>query len=340
MSATVSATIDGAPVAATASPVSPAKLQLQLRAITCLADDICSFEFVDPQHKPLPQFTAGAHIDVHLPDGVIRQYSLCNDPTETHRYVVAVLRDPNGRGGSVAMHDTLRAGMLVTVSAPRNHFELSDDAARYLFIGGGIGITPLMSMIAEVRARGQDFHLVYCTRSPQRTAFLRELQPLIASGHVTLHHDHGDPKQGVDLAALLRDATPGTHVYYCGPNGFLDAIDRAVQHWPKGTTHCERFSAPAGEAIDTSADTPFEVELKRSGKTFTVPPGQSIVHVMQAHGMDIDVSCEEGYCGTCMTRYLDGEPIHRDSVLDEEDREEFVMICCSRAKSKKLVLDI
>jgi ferredoxin-NADP reductase len=335
----MSATIASAP--ATASPsAASTKLQLKLRAITCLADDICSFEFVDPQLRPLPPFTAGAHIDVHLPDGTIRQYSLCNDATETHRYVVAVLRDPNGRGGSVAMHDALRAGMTVTVSTPRNHFELADEATRFLFIGGGIGITPLMSMISEVRARGQQFQLVYCTRTPEKTAFLRELQPLISSGHVTVHHDHGDPSKGVDLTKLLHEVPPGTHLYYCGPNGLMDAIDRASAHWPKGTTHCERFSAPAGEPIDTSADREFEVELVRSRKTFTVPVGQSIVHVMQAHGMDIDVSCEEGYCGTCMTRYLEGEPIHRDSVLDEEDREEFVMICCSRAKSKKLVLDL
>lgn len=319
----------------------PQKLELLLRSITCLADDICSFEFVDPQGKPLPEFTAGAHIDVHLPDGVIRQYSLCNDSTETHRYVVAVLRDANGRGGSVAMHDGLRAGMRVTVSSPRNHFELSDAATGYIFLAGGIGITPIMSMIAEVRARGQAFHLYYCTRSPQRTAFLRELQPLIASGNVTLHHDGGDPANSLDLAAALKDCQPGTHLYYCGPGGFLDAVDRAGSHWPETSKHSERFSAPvAVPAGDSEPETAFEVELVRSGKTFTVPPGQSIVHVMKAHGMDVDVSCEEGYCGTCMTRYLKGEPIHRDSVLDDEDREEFVMICCSRAKSKTLVLDI
>ncbi|NRO96438.1 2Fe-2S iron-sulfur cluster binding domain-containing protein [Paraburkholderia sp. NMBU_R16] len=324
------------------------KLEVCLKSITALADDVNAFEFTSADGRPLPEFTAGSHIDVHLPDGAIRQYSLCNPPGERNRYVIAVLRDPQGRGGSIAMHDELRAGQKLRISQPRNHFALSTSARRHVFVAGGIGITPVMAMIAEVQRRGEAFHVYYCARSAQRAAFLDELKPLIDSGDVSVHFDNGDPRNGLDLVSILRQYMPGTHLYYCGPGRLMDAIEAATVHWPPATRHCERFSA--GAAMDTRPDSasksdrdedvPFDVELHRSHKTFTVRPGESIVDVLRCNGVEVDTSCCEGYCGTCMTRYLAGEPLHRDTVLDEEDREAFLMICCARAKSPTLVLDI
>jgi ferredoxin-NADP reductase len=324
------------------------KLEVRLKSITAIADDINAFEFVSTNGAPLPEFAAGAHIDVHLSGGVIRQYSLCNPPRERNRYVVAVLREPQGRGGSIAMHDELRAGQTVRISSPRNHFKLSTFARRHLFIAGGIGITPVMAMISEVQRRAEAFHLYYCARSAQRAAFLDELKPLIDRGVASVHFDNGDPRNGLDLASVVAQHSPGTHLYYCGPGGLMDAIETASAHWPRETRHCERFSAsPAAKSRQHGApdsgseqDVAFDVELRRSHKTFTVSPGESVVDVLRCHGVEVDTSCCEGYCGTCITRYLAGEPIHRDSVLDDEDREEFVMICCCRAKGPTLVLDL
>lgn len=321
------------------------KLAARLVAVTRLAEGISSFEFVAADGDALPPFTAGSHIDVYLPNGVIRQYSLCNDASERHRYVVAVLRDELGRGGSRAMHEALSIGATVTISAPRNHFELAHGATRHLFIAGGIGITPIMSMIAQAKADGSPFHLFYCARSPERTAFLAPLGPLIERGLVTVHYDGGQRSNSLDFDAVLRDYVPGTHVYYCGPSGLLDAVEAASAHWPTEARHCERFSAAPPALAGTNEvaapiETAFDIELARSHQRFTVAPGESIVDVLRAHGIAIDTSCQEGYCGTCMTRYLGGEPLHRDTVLDEEDREEFLMICCSRARSKSLVLDL
>ncbi len=323
------------------APSAIAKLNVLVRSVTYLAKDIFSFEFVDPTGQALPGFTAGSHIDVHLPGGLIRQYSLCNDQDETHRYVVAVLREPNGRGGSMAMIEAVRPGTTVTISTPRSNFKLAPGAKRHVFLAGGIGITPIMSMIAAVQAQKQDFHLYYCSRSAERTAFLDVLNPLIAKGLATVHHDGGDPAKSLDLKSVLREQQPGSHLYYCGPNGMLNAAEAASEHWAEGTRHCERFSAGSAAAlVPNESDRPFEITLAKTGKNFTVPADRSIVQVLKANGIIVDTSCEEGYCGTCMTRYLDGEPLHRDSVLDEEDREEFMMVCCSRAKSARITLDL
>lgn len=322
--------------------IAPSKLQVRVQSVSYLADDINAFEFVSVDSDTLPAFTPGSHIDVHLPDGAIRQYSLCNPSTERHRYVIAVLRDPLGRGGSVAMHGVLRAGQIVTVSAPRNHFALSNSATRHIFIAGGIGITPLVSMVAEVQRRGEAFHLHYCARTPQRTAFTRELCGLVASGLASIHYDNGDPSKGLDLNATLQSRPDGAHLYYCGPAGLMDAIEAASGHWPRDAVHCERFSA-SGSPVRTAGDDPdkpFDVELARSKKRLTVHPGETIVDALKLQGVEVDTSCCEGYCGTCMTRYLSGDPLHRDSVLDEDDRKEFIMICCSRAKSASIVLDL
>lgn len=317
------------------------KLSVRVRSVTWLAEDILSFELVDPDRKALPPFSAGSHIDVHLPGGLIRQYSLCNDPSETHRYVFAALRDRNGRGGSVAVH-ALSAGSRITVSRPRNRFALAEKVTAHVFAAGGIGITPIMSMVTSAMARGEPFHLYYCTRSLERTAFLDELKPLIASGRVTLHHDDGDPARSFDFQQVLARQQPGAHLYYCGPSGFMSAVEGACLHWLPESVHCERFNAPPPQAVasEGESESAFDVKLARTGEVFTIPTGRTIVEVLHENGIDIDVSCQEGYCGTCMTRYLEGEPLHRDTVLDEEDRKEFVMVCCARSREGCLVLDI
>lgn len=320
---------------APSSPTTPAqRLTLRLRSMTWLATDIVGLELVADDAAALPPFTPGAHVDLHLPGGLIRQYSLYGDPHDRQRYRVAVLRDRKGRGGSEAVHTQLRVGQALEVTVPRNHFELAEGGRCHRFFAGGIGITPILAMVREVQRRGLDWHLTYCTREPGRTAFADELAAGLRDGHVTLHHDHGDPSRSLDLATLLRTPEDDTHLYACGPAGFLDAFERAAAHWPPAHRHLERFGAatPAATAAQALPDQAFEVELARSGVQVPVPAGQSIVQALQARGVEVDTSCCEGYCGTCMTRYLGGEPIHRDSVLDEDDRREFVMVCCARAR--------
>lgn len=317
-------------------------LAVLVRSVTHQAEAVRSFELVDPERRPLPAFTAGSHIDVSVPGGHLRQYSLCNDPSETGRYVIAVLRDGNSRGGSVAMHDRISPGSLLTISRPRNRFALVRTASRHVLLAGGIGITPFMSMIADLGARGERFHLHYCTRTRQRTAFIDELEPLIAAGQVTLHHDAGDPARGLDFEGLLAACEPGAHLYYCGPAGFMTGVENACARWPCEAVHYERFNAPPPRAAaeDSGPSEAFTIRLARTGETFDVPAGKSIVEVLRENGVEVDTSCEDGYCGTCMTRYTEGRPIHHDSVLDEQDRREFVMICCARSKSPCLVLDL
>ena len=214
---------------------------LRIRSITYLATRINGYEFVDPDGNDLPPFTAGAHISVRLWEEIVRDFSLWNDPAEQKRYCIAVLREGSG---SQLLHEEIRVGNLVEASMPRNNFPLADDAERHLLIAGGIGITPIMSMIAELRRRRAEFHLYYCTRSPEETAFLDDLAVLAAQGRVQFHHDGGNPANGLDLVAALRDCRPGTHLYYCGPAGMMAAAATASAHWPTGTVHFEFFAGP------------------------------------------------------------------------------------------------
>lgn len=322
------------------------RLNVRVQSITYLAESILAFEFVDPEGAELVPFTAGAHIDVHLPSGLIRQYSLCNDPAETRRYVVAVLHEPDGRGGSAAMHQEVRTGSEVTISRPRNQFALREikGTGRHILLAGGIGITPIMAMVIELSRRSAPFHLYYCTRSAVRTAFLPKITSLVDKGIATLVHDRGDPSNGLDIEGALADYADGDQLYYCGPGGFLDAVEAAAANWPAEAKHCERFTAPNTEAApgDSSDQVGFNIQLSSTGETFRVEQDETIVDVLRAQGIEVDTSCEEGYCGTCMTRYLEGQPIHHDTVLDEEDREQYVMICCARAQFENdcVVLDI
>jgi ferredoxin-NADP reductase len=214
---------------------------LRIRSITYLAARINGYEFVDPDGKDLPPFTAGAHISVRLSEELVRDFSLWNDPAERMRYCIAVLREGHA---SSQLHEEVRVGTLVAGSMPRNNFPLAADAERHLLIAGGIGITPIMAMIAELRRRHAEFHVHYCTRSPEETAFLDDLAVLAALGRVQFHHDGGDPANGLDITATLRDCRPGTHLYYCGPGGMMAAAAAASAHWPPGTVHFEFFAGP------------------------------------------------------------------------------------------------
>ncbi len=303
------------------------------------AEDIACFTLTRPDGGELPAFDAGAHIEVRLPGDRRRHYSLSGDPRERRAYEIAVLREPAGRGGSQAMHDTVAVGDALRVSGPYNHFPLAGPEARlHLLLAGGVGITPMTAMIAALEARGAEWHLHYCTRSPDRTAFRARLAPLARAGKVTFHHDGGDPARGLDLPALLRRFEIGTHVYVCGPRGFMAAARGAVGAWPPRCVHFEYFSAP--DEAPARTDAAFLVKIKATGQVLEVPADRSIVEVLRAHGFTVSTDCEEGYCGTCITRYVEGEPQHRDSVLGDAERRSYVMICCARAKSPMLVLDL
>jgi vanillate O-demethylase ferredoxin subunit len=312
-------------------------MQLRVRSITYLAEAVNRYELVDPRGRDLPRFAAGAHIDLRL-GGLVRQYSLCNDPAERRRYCIAVLRETASRGGSRLLHEGVRVGDLVEVSPPRNRFPLAAEAERHLLIAGGIGIAPIMAMVAELGRRRADFQLHYCTRSAERTAFRDNLAPLAAEGRVHFHHDGGDPARGLDIRAALRQPAPGTHLYYCGPQTLMAAAAKASEGWPAGTVHCEYFDAPPpSEVVE---DQPFRVKLARRGAEYEIPVGATIVDVLRRHGIPVPTSCELGYCGACLTRYLDGEPDHRDQVLREYGRERYVLICCARSKTPVLTLDL
>ena len=308
---------------------------------TVEAQDICSFELVAPEGGALPRFAAGAHIDVHLGGGLVRQYSLCNDPRETQRYQIAVLREPASRGGSIAMH-ALQPGHALEISAPRNHFAQAHDASHHLLLAGGIGITPILCMAEQLAAEGASFALHYCTRSAERTAFAQRLRSAPFASQVQLHHDDGAAAQKLDLAALLASPRPGTHLYVCGPSGFMEAVLSAARAagWPEARLHREYFAAAAPKG--NGHDGAFEVQVASSGAVIRVAPDQAVVAALAAAGIEVPVSCEQGVCGTCLTRVLDGVPDHRDLFLSDEERargDQFTP-CCSRAKSHRLVLDL
>jgi vanillate O-demethylase ferredoxin subunit len=297
----------------------------------------------------LPSFSAGSHIDLYFRDRRVRQYSLCNDPAERRRYVFAVQREMNGRGGSKAIFERVHVGRILAISEPRNRFPLAAGPCSHLLIAGGIGITPMIAMIYALRASGSDYELHYCTRTVERTAFLEELTPELRSGRAHVYHDGGDPSRGADLSELLGQHRPGRHLYYCGPKPFMRAIRDLAAGWPADSVHFESFApadepTPAPERSDsfTDKDIPvgFQVRLARSGTTFDVPNDKSILQVLREHGIDVPSSCESGLCGTCRTRYLAGIPEHRDYILDDDERERDVLICCARSRAPLLVLDL
>lgn len=291
--------------------------------------------------EPLPPWQPGAHIDVVLPTGVTRQYSLCGpvDPAgNTARWRIAVLREPDGRGGSQWIHDHVEEGGELRVRGPRNNFPLRP-ATKYLFIGGGIGITPLLPMIAEAEAAGADWSLLYGGRTHASMAFLPELEGYGERVSVRPQDQYGL----LDLTGFLGDPDPSALVYCCGPAGLIDAVEAYCATWPAGSLNVERFAAAAGQQpVGGEAEQPIEVELRASGMTLTVPPGLPVLKAVEQAGIPVLSSCEEGICGSCETAVLEGEVDHRDSLLTEDERaaNDTMLICVSRARGGRLVLDL
>ncbi|MBN9743439.1 oxidoreductase [Amycolatopsis sp. A1MSW2902] len=317
------------------SPREAAEVPAIVAEIAHEADDVKSLRLAPVSGDQIPAWEPGAHIDLVLGPGLERQYSLCGDPDDRHHWRIGVLREPESRGGSSYVHDKLSVGDQVLCRGPRNNFALAD-AERYLFIAGGIGITPILPMIGRCEAAGKPWRLVYGGRQEGSMAFRAELAP------------HGDRvtywpqnvRGHLDLAALLGTPEAGTAIYCCGPGGLLDAVEQRCAVWPDDALHLERFR-PKDGALDGN-NTEFEVVLDYSGITLAVAPDQSIVEAAEAAGVHIPTSCREGTCGTCETVVLEGEPDHRDSYLTPREKEsgEVIMPCCSRACSKTLVLDL
>jgi vanillate O-demethylase ferredoxin subunit len=315
-------------------------LSVKVEKVVKEAEDIFSFELASLDGHPLPSFSAGSHIDVHVRNGLVRQYSLCNDPSEQHRYLIGVLRDPNSRGGSVAMHDGVKQGAILQISEPKNHFALTP-AKRSLLFAGGIGVTPVLCMAERLAQTGADFALHYCTRSPERTAFQARIMNSSFADKTFFHFDAGAPEQKVNVAALTAQPDPDTHLYVCGPGGFIDHVMGVArsQGWAEAQLHVEYFGV---QAQDTAGDAAFDVKVASSGKTYSIPADQTVIAALAEHGVEIPFSCEQGVCGTCITRVLEGTPDHRDLYFtdDEHAKNDQFTPCCSRAKSGLLVLDI
>jgi vanillate O-demethylase ferredoxin subunit len=317
------------------------RLSVRVAKRSMEALDICSFELVDVNDGPLPAFSAGSHVDVHLPNGMTRQYSLCNDPAERHSYLIAVLKDQGSRGGSKAMHELVNEGDTLTISPPKNHFPLAREARRSLLLAGGIGVTPILCMAERLAIDGAEFEMHYCTRSKGRTAFVERIQASAFASKVQFHFDDGAQDQRLDLAAVLAKPGPGTHLYVCGPKGFMDAVlsTARAQGWAEDQLHYEFFSA---QLVKSDNDASFEVKLASSGRVVVVPKDKTVVQALAEAGIEVQTSCEQGVCGTCLTRVLEGELDHRDMFLtpEEQAKNDQFLPCCSRSKSARLVLDL
>lgn len=306
------------------------------------AQNIVCFELVGENNGALPPFEAGAHLDVITPSGQTRQYSLCNSPGDPYRYQIAVLRDPGSRGGSVSMHDQVLAGDFLTISSPKNHFPLVRGKQSALLLAGGIGVTPILSMAEYLTKIKADFEMHYCTRTFNGTAFSNHIKSSAFAEKVYFHFDDGVPAQKLDISHLLELKKYGdTHLYVCGPKGFMDAVlsSARAQGWPENRLHFEFF----GATVPLSGnDRAFELELMKSGRIISVGAEQTALQVLLEAGVDIPYSCEQGVCGTCVTRVIRGEPDHKDMYLTPQEHaaNEQFLPCCSRSKTDRLVIDL
>lgn len=315
-----------------------ANLNARIRMIRHEAERVLSIELVPVNGETFPLFTAGAHIDLHLSNGITRSYSLVNSAGDTSRYVIGVLNDEKSRGGSRYVHEQLRCGAIVEIGKPRNNFALDESAASTVLIAGGIGITPMLCMYRRLREAGRDVRLVYCSRSRAQAAFLDELESL--GGDVQLHFDDEHDGRPFDLTAFLAGQRDDVHAYCCGPNAMLNGFEAACAAAGIGDVHLERFAASS--PVTAALQTGYTVELARSGRTLNVPAGKALLDVLLDADVEVDYSCREGLCGACETRVLGGCPEHRDSVLTQSERTagNVMMICVSGAKSATLVLDL
>lgn len=309
------------------------------------AADIATLELasVDEVRQPLPAFSAGSHVDVHLPNGLVRQYSLCNSPADSHRYQIGVLREARSRGGSAAVHEQIEVGSVLEIGQPRNHFPLAADARHSILLAGGIGVTPILCMAERLTTIGASFELHYCTRSVERTAFLSRIRTSAFGSRVSFHRDDGDEGQKLPLLELLdtNRRLPDVHLYVCGPQGFMDWVLRAAREteWPASQLHHEYFGA---DVPRSEGDLDFDVRIASSGQVIRVRKDQSIVQALAAQGVEVETSCEQGVCGTCLTRVVQGVPDHRDHYLTPQEQvaNDQFLPCCSRSKSPVLVLDL
>lgn len=319
-------------------------LRVRVARVTREAEDILSYELVATEGGTLPPFEAGAHLEVRVPGpgDFLRSYSLCNDPEETHRYVIAVARDAKGRGGSTAMHERVHEGDVLEVKAPRNNFPLLF-ARSYVLVAGGIGITPMLSMARALQRTGADYTLHYCAREPGRAAFHELLSQAPFAERVRFSFDGGDPARGLDVKGLLATRLPGARLYCCGPTGLMKAVrDAATLHrWPWEKVHFESFTAEGTSAATGREEQGFEVTIRSTGQVLQVPAGQSVLNVLRRNGVRIPSDCEAGTCGTCVTRVCAGQPDHRDTFFQAEPAgDQRMLVCVSRARSKRLVLDL
>lgn len=315
-------------------------LVLEVSDVRAEACGVLLLELRDPRGAPLPAFEPGAHLEIRLPNGLVRHYSISNDCRERDRYVVGIGRSPSSRGGSEFVHREVRCGMQLQSSAPRNHFRLDPGVERFLFVAGGIGITPIMSMVQWCIAQQRPWRLVYAARSPQRAAFHEAL-----SQHGEAVRFHFDTLCGgapLDVREALADARAGEHVYCCGPSALMDAVQTHGGHRPQGSLHFEYFSPPTPSEGQAGAATGFDIELRRRGLKLHVPADQSILDVLEANGVGVPCSCREGLCRTCETTVIEGDIEHNDYVLSQEERDagRSMVICVSRARSPRLVLDL
>ncbi|MFK4751639.1 MULTISPECIES: PDR/VanB family oxidoreductase [Oceanospirillaceae] len=315
-------------------------IEVRVASICRESSQVNSYQLVSADAVPLPAYEAGAHIDVHLPGGLIRQYSLCNATAEPNHYRIGVLRDAGSRGGSEALHRDVKVGSRLQISMPRNLFALEKKATHSLLLAGGIGITPMLAMAYQLYQQGRSFELHYCVRSLEQAAFIGELQqqPWAQQVHLHISQDGGR----LQSASLLAQATETTHLYVCGPAGFMDSLwaDALGQGWPTSRMHREYFDAP--EVIASDDDQPFEIQLQSTGAIYSVAADQTVAQVLEQQGIDVALSCEKGICGSCLTPVLDGIPDHRDLYQTEEEQaaNSHFTPCCSRSKSARLVLQL
>ncbi|WP_342723497.1 PDR/VanB family oxidoreductase [Bradyrhizobium sp. B097] len=314
-------------------------MEVRIRKVHCIATDIVGIELESATSNVLPRFSAGAHVDVYVSDKIVRQYSLCSDPSDSSYYRLAILKDANSRGGSKAVHENLHEGMSLKIGRPRNNFELIEDGGRAILLAGGIGITPLLSMAYRLQTLGADFDLHLCVRSLDRAPFLAEIAAAPFANRFRLHVDDGPAEQRFLPERDLRLGSSQARVYVCGPKGFMDfAVSGARKAGcPDERLHTESFSGG-----DVKGGNSFTVIASRSGRRLTVTGEKSIAAVLEENGISVNLSCEQGICGTCLTRVLKGQPEHRDSFQTAAEKltNDRIAICCSRSLSDEIVLEI
>jgi tetrachlorobenzoquinone reductase len=317
------------------TPAPDGLIDVRVTAIRYAARDTHLYQFSRLDGRPLPAYEPGAHIDLHLPNGLIRQYSLIEAEPDPSSYTVGIKRDPASRGGSRYVHDELRVGKTLEISAPRNNFPLVENANHVLLFAGGIGITPIWCMVQRLERLGRSWRLYYACRSRSDMAFLQALEAMAAA---QFHFDDESAGKFLDVKSIVAEAPKDAHLYCCGPTPMLKAFEAATADWPREQIHVEYFT-PKQEADKKGG---FVVELARSGQEFVIPEGKSILQVLLDAGVDVDYSCELGICGACEQRVISGVPEHRDAILTEEEQasNSKVMICCAGCKSNRLVLDL